>query len=146
MQPFSYARPDTIDEALQLGSQPGARYIGGGTNLIDLVKAGVEAPQQLVDVSRLPLAQVGLAIGPAVGLGGVAGMLVSGVWADRLIARHGHPSAVLRVPLVTLPLSVPFLAGFVAAPTLALTMVSAAAMTSACSTSASPTAAAAATP
>ncbi|MEM5429323.1 xanthine dehydrogenase family protein subunit M [Cupriavidus oxalaticus] len=58
MQPFSYARPDTIDEALRLGSQPGARYIGGGTNLIDLVKAGVEAPRQLVDVSRLPLAQV----------------------------------------------------------------------------------------
>lgn len=58
MNPFSYARPDTVDEALRLGSQPGARYIGGGTNLLDLVKAGVEQPQHLVDVSRLPLAQV----------------------------------------------------------------------------------------
>lgn len=58
MNPFSYARPDTVDEALRLGNQPGARYLGGGTNLLDLVKAGVEQPQHLVDVSRLPLAQV----------------------------------------------------------------------------------------
>lgn len=73
----------------------------------------------------VPLAQVGVVIGPAVGIGGVAGMLVSGALADRLAARHGDALAMLRIPLIALPLSVPFLAGFVAMPTIALTMLSA---------------------
>jgi len=89
---------------------------------------GAWGPAFLQRSHGLPLAQVGLAIGPAVGLGGIAGMLVSGVWADRLIAGHGHPAAVLQIPLIVLPLSVPFLAGFVAAPTLLPTMMSAAVM------------------
>ena len=76
----------------------------------------------------VPLAQVGVVIGPAVGIGGIAGMLVSGALADRLAARHGDTLAMLRVPLIALPLSIPFLAGFVGAPTLLLTMLSAAVM------------------
>jgi MFS family permease len=67
-------------------------------------------------------------IGPAVGIGGIAGMLVSGTLADRLAVRHGDTLAMLRVPLVALPLSIPFLAGFVGFPTLGLTMLSAAVM------------------
>src|SRR5437764_4510589 len=49
----------------------GARYLGGGTNLVDLMKLGVEAPVRLVDVTRLPHAAVedtpggGLRIGAA---------------------------------------------------------------------------------
>ncbi len=72
MNPFSYERPGSVDDAMRLGSQPGARYVAGGTNLLDLVKAGVETPRLLVDVSRLPLAQVaalpdgGLRIGATV--------------------------------------------------------------------------------
>ncbi|QRQ83699.1 FAD binding domain-containing protein [Cupriavidus oxalaticus] len=88
MQPFSYVRPDTIDEALRLGSQPGARYIGGGTNLIDLVKAGVEAPQRLVDVSRLPLAQV-----EALPDGGlrIGAMLTNTDAANQRLVRERYP-------------------------------------------------------
>lgn len=121
---------DFVAGARRILAQPGfpALALCFGTSGMMVAVLGAWGPAFLQRSHGLPLAQVGLAIGPAVGLGGVAGMLVSGVWADRLIARHGHPSAVLRVPLVTLPLSVPFLAGFVAAPTLALTMVSAAAM------------------
>lgn len=58
MNSFSYDRAASVDEALRLAQQPGSRYIGGGTNLLDLVKAGVEQPVHLVDVSRLPLAGI----------------------------------------------------------------------------------------
>lgn len=58
MIPFTYHRATTVEEALQLGRQPGTRYIGGGTNLLDLAKAGVEQPLHLVDVGWLPLATI----------------------------------------------------------------------------------------
>ena len=89
---------------------------------------GAWGPAFLQRSHDVPLAQVGVVIGPAVGIGGIAGMLVSGALADRLAARHGDSLAMLRVPLIALPLSIPFLAGFVTMPTIGLTMVSAALM------------------
>ncbi len=56
MQAFSYQRRDDVASAVAAGQQAGARYIGGGTNLLDLMKGGVEKPTTLVDVSQLPLA------------------------------------------------------------------------------------------
>ena len=58
MNPVSYERAADVDQAVRLAQQPGARFIGGGTNLLDLMKQGVEAPQRLIDVSRLPLAAI----------------------------------------------------------------------------------------
>lgn len=58
MNPFGYRRAISIEEAVRLAQEPGAMFIGGGTNLLDLVKGGVAAPQQLVDVSRLPLGAI----------------------------------------------------------------------------------------
>jgi xanthine dehydrogenase YagS FAD-binding subunit len=58
MQPFAYHRAASIDEAVRLGGAPGAHFLGGGTNLVDLAKGGVVQPRLLVDVSRLPLAEV----------------------------------------------------------------------------------------
>jgi xanthine dehydrogenase YagS FAD-binding subunit len=55
MKPFAYQRPATAEEAVALAAQPGARYLGGGTNLVDLMKLGVEAPGFLVDVTGLGL-------------------------------------------------------------------------------------------
>ncbi|MFD3518416.1 FAD binding domain-containing protein [Streptomyces sp. NPDC058657] len=56
MKPFGYVRPQSVEEAaLAHAGRPGARYLGGGTNLVDLMKLGVESPDLLVDVSRLPL-------------------------------------------------------------------------------------------
>jgi len=72
MTPFDYQRASSIDEAVRLGAQPGAMFLGGGTNLVDLAKGGVVRPRLLVDVSRLPLASIaetpagGLHIGAAV--------------------------------------------------------------------------------
>ncbi|USE77015.1 xanthine dehydrogenase family protein subunit M [Cupriavidus gilardii] len=73
MHSFDYDRADSVDTALQLGKEPGARFVAGGTNLLDLIKAGVERPQRLVDVGRLPLASIdatpdgGIRIGAMVG-------------------------------------------------------------------------------
>lgn len=56
MKPLAYARAGSVEEAAELyAAHPGARYLGGGTNLVDLMKLGVEEPSTLVDVSRLPL-------------------------------------------------------------------------------------------
>jgi len=89
---------------------------------------GAWAPAYLQRSYGVPLAEVGLLIAPAVGLGGIAGTLVSGALADWLVRRRGRPVDMLRVPLVSLPLAVPFTAGFALAPTVALAMVSAGAM------------------
>lgn len=52
MQAIFYDRARNMDEALRLAQQPGARFIAGGTNLLDLMKGDVEHPQRLIDVSR----------------------------------------------------------------------------------------------
>ncbi|MET8010323.1 xanthine dehydrogenase family protein subunit M [Streptomyces sp. NPDC005271] len=55
MKEFAYARAGDADEAAALMTQrPDATYLGGGTNLVDLMKLGVTDPGLLVDVSRLP--------------------------------------------------------------------------------------------
>lgn len=54
MRPFDYQRPAAPEAACQgMSASPNAAYIGGGTNLIDLMKLGVMAPDLLVDVNRL---------------------------------------------------------------------------------------------
>jgi xanthine dehydrogenase YagS FAD-binding subunit len=50
---FSYARPDSLDEAVRAVGAEGAKVIAGGTNLVDLLKYNVERPSSLVDVARL---------------------------------------------------------------------------------------------
>jgi len=56
MQPFTYERAATPAAAIAaFGAHPGARYIAGGTNLLDLMKLQIETPTHLVDVSRLDL-------------------------------------------------------------------------------------------
>ena len=73
MKPVSYAAPASIDEALAaIVDLPGAKFLGGGTNLVDLMREGIETPDVLVDVTRLPLAEItetadgGLRIGAGV--------------------------------------------------------------------------------
>ncbi|MFI5772671.1 FAD binding domain-containing protein [Streptomyces sp. NPDC051658] len=56
MREFGYERAFDVSGAVALlGSDPDARFLGGGTNLVDLMKAGVERPALLVDVRELPL-------------------------------------------------------------------------------------------
>lgn len=58
MTPFAYHRAANVDDALRLAQEPEAMFIGGGTNLLDLAKGGVATPRSLIDVSRLPLAEI----------------------------------------------------------------------------------------
>lgn len=59
MKPFSYERADDIAGALRaVASRPDAKFLAGGTNLIDLMKLRIETPAHLVDINHLPLAQI----------------------------------------------------------------------------------------
>ncbi len=59
MKNFSYSRPETPHEALTLISTlPNAKFLGGGTNLIDLMRENIEQPDALIDVTRLPSAGI----------------------------------------------------------------------------------------
>jgi len=59
MNNFAYARAsDVADAVRRIAADPAAKFIAGGTNLIDLMKESVEHPTQLIDISRLPLATV----------------------------------------------------------------------------------------
>jgi xanthine dehydrogenase YagS FAD-binding subunit len=56
MRPFTYTSAQTVEEAIQAyGVGPDVCFIGGGTNLLDLMKMGVERPARLIDIHRLPL-------------------------------------------------------------------------------------------
>src|SRR3979409_937352 len=56
---FQYARANDVADAVrQIATDPTAKFIAGGTNLIDLMKQDVERPSRLIDISRLPLKSV----------------------------------------------------------------------------------------
>ena len=52
MRPFHYERATDAAAAVAAIAQPGTMYLGGGTNLVDLMKLGVQRPRVLVDVSK----------------------------------------------------------------------------------------------
>jgi len=59
VNPFAYTRADTVAEAIRVvASDTNARFIAGGTNLVDLMKYNVEKPTHVVDVTRLPLREI----------------------------------------------------------------------------------------
>jgi xanthine dehydrogenase YagS FAD-binding subunit len=53
MNPFDYARAGDVAEAVRLGAVPEAAFLGGGTNLVDLMRETVARPSHLVDVTGL---------------------------------------------------------------------------------------------
>ncbi len=71
MKTFDYVRAESLDDALS-ASEANARFIAGGTNLLDLMKLEVETPRRLIDISRLDLTAIdvtevgGLSIGALV--------------------------------------------------------------------------------
>jgi xanthine dehydrogenase YagS FAD-binding subunit len=58
METFAYSRAKDTAEAIALASKPSSRFLAGGTTLIDLMKLSVETPKTVVDVNRVPLAQI----------------------------------------------------------------------------------------
>ena len=69
---FQYARAHDVADAVRLmAADPAAKFIAGGTNLIDLMKEDVERPSRLIDISRLPLKTVEQTPGGGVRIGAV---------------------------------------------------------------------------
>jgi xanthine dehydrogenase YagS FAD-binding subunit len=73
MNNFQYSRATDTDSALKIisGDAAHSRFLAGGTNLVDLMREGIEQPQTVIDITRLPLAEVeerdgGLRIGAMV--------------------------------------------------------------------------------
>jgi xanthine dehydrogenase YagS FAD-binding subunit len=59
MESFTYTKPATVREALAAGAAAaGTSYIAGGTDILDLMKLGVAAPTQLIDITGLPLSSI----------------------------------------------------------------------------------------
>jgi len=90
MIPFSYTRATSPEEAQGLAALDGHRLLGGGTNLVDLMRKGVEHPTTLVDVTALSAdisetAQGGLRIGAA----------------TRNTALAAHPLVRMRYPVLS---------------------------------------------
>ncbi|GAB3957352.1 xanthine dehydrogenase family protein subunit M [Spirosoma harenae] len=59
MNSFTYTRADAVDNAVrERAAEPMAKFIAGGTNLIDLMKENVERPTRLIDITRLPMTTI----------------------------------------------------------------------------------------
>jgi len=59
MRPFTYERAESPAGAAKAAAEaPGAKFLAGGTNLIDLMKLEIERPSHLIDVGRLPLVEI----------------------------------------------------------------------------------------
>jgi xanthine dehydrogenase YagS FAD-binding subunit len=58
MKSFSYERATATENAIHSGAARGAKFLAGGTNLVDLMKYGVESPTTLVDINHLELKEI----------------------------------------------------------------------------------------
>ncbi len=88
MNPFQYERANAPDTAVQSGSAHGAKFLAGGTNLVDLMKYGVEAPSALVDINHIGLADVVSTPGGGVRIGAV---VRNSDLADHTIIKTHYP-------------------------------------------------------
>src|SRR5437588_185563 len=89
MKPFRYERASDASTAVAMLAQaPTSVFLGGGTNLVDLMKLGVAQPEVLIDVSHLPYDRVELLPDGSVRIG--AAVRNSDLAADRTI-RSRYP-------------------------------------------------------
>jgi xanthine dehydrogenase YagS FAD-binding subunit len=88
MNDIGFQRASSVSDAVRLGAQPGAVFVAGGTNLIDLMKGGVASPTLLVDVSRLPLATVTPRVGGGIRIGA---LVRNSDLANHALVRERYP-------------------------------------------------------
>jgi xanthine dehydrogenase YagS FAD-binding subunit len=93
MNNFAYVRPNDVDSALNLiRTRPKARFLAGGTNLLDLWKMGVEQPQTVIDISRLGLTDIAA-------LPDNAGLRIGSLARNSEVAEH--PLVVSQYPVLS---------------------------------------------
>lgn len=90
MRSFAYRRAADRTEALSIADAEQARYLGGGTNLVDLMRQNIEAPAALVDVSRLPAAIEDTPNG---------GLIIGAAVRNSVVA--AHPAVRTRYPMLS---------------------------------------------
>ncbi len=92
MNRFSYERADSLAAAVNsMAGIHGAKFIGGGTNLIDLIKENVEKPAHLIDINRLPLAEIEMTAAGGLRIGALV----------RNADLAWHPAVETRYPLLS---------------------------------------------
>jgi xanthine dehydrogenase YagS FAD-binding subunit len=92
MYPFTYSRASDQDTALKdIAAGEHTKFLGGGTNLIDLMKMGVERPDKLIDINKLPLDKVEELPGGGVRIGALV----------RNSDLAEHPLITLRYPVLS---------------------------------------------
>ncbi|MET8053129.1 xanthine dehydrogenase family protein subunit M [Streptosporangium sp. NPDC005286] len=58
MKDFAYLSAEDVPTAVRAITEPGAKLLGGGTNLVDLMRQNIERPDTVIDITRLPLDQI----------------------------------------------------------------------------------------
>ena len=91
MDAFSFTRPTTPAAAIQSAAKPKAKFVAGGTNLIDMMKLNVERPTEIIDINALSLDQI-----TATPTGG----LVLGALARNSDVAH-HPDVLRDYPVLS---------------------------------------------
>jgi xanthine dehydrogenase YagS FAD-binding subunit len=91
MKSFSYERATATEDAIHAGATRGAKFLAGGTNLVDLMKYGVESPTALIDINHLELKEIGEDSDGAVKIGA---LVKNSDLAD-------HPLIKTRYPLLS---------------------------------------------
>lgn len=91
MKPFTYARANDPLAAISAVTQgPGCEFIAGGTDMVQLLKAGLRAPHHLVDINALPLNEIEV---------GVAGARLGAL--ARMADVADHPGIVENFPAIS---------------------------------------------
>ena len=89
MQPFTYVRPDTLEQALHEAAEPGASVLAGGTTMVDLMRGDLAAPHRVVDIGHLPgLSEIDLS-GPVLRFGALARMADA---AEDAVLKRDYPA------------------------------------------------------
>jgi xanthine dehydrogenase YagS FAD-binding subunit len=91
MIPFDYQRADSTETAVKAIGTRCAKFLGGGTNLIDLMKLNVERPSTLIDVTRLDLSKIESSPN--------GGLLIGALVRNSDLANHPH--VVANYPLLS---------------------------------------------
>ncbi len=74
MQPFTYVRAGSLDEAMREAALPGSAILAGGTTMVDLMRGDLAAPQRVVDIGHLPGLDAIDTAGPVLRFGALARM------------------------------------------------------------------------
>ncbi len=88
MKTFQFYRARSVEHAVSCAEQPGAQYLAGGTNLVDLMKHNVAAPTALVDINRLDLSDIETTPTGGVMIGALA---TNTAVANHPLIRRGYP-------------------------------------------------------